>query len=319
MFAFILLIAVASAMDFKAWTAKHNKHYSAAEALRRRAIFNANARFVASFNKEHKMKLSVEGPWAAMTNAEYQKMLTAKRSEKNNAVPMEELEINLKAATELDLRDQGVVPPIRDQGSCGSCYTFGSLASLEGRLLFEKGGNANTLDLSEQQLVDCTSSYGNNGCDGGLGTNVYDYIVDNGVAQESTFPYKEVVGTCSYKKTQAYAKMTGYKKVTSKSASAMKTALAGGIVDTSIDASTIKFQLYSSGAYEDTSCQTGLLKLNHEVSAVGYGTVDGVECLYVRNSWGTSWGDAGYIYMAMAANTCGCLTDAYYPTGVSYA
>jgi len=320
MFAFILFIAVASATDFKTWAAKHNKHYTAAEALRRRAIFNANARFVAQFNKDHRFKLSVDGPFAAMTNAEYQKTLNAVGRTERKGTPMETLDIStIKAATELDLRDQGVVPPVRDQGSCGSCYTFGALASLEGRLLFEKGGNANTLDLSEQQLVDCSKSYGNNGCNGGLGTNVYDYIIDKGVALESKFPYTEAEGTCSYKTSQAYAKMTGYVSVTAKSSSAMKTALAGGIVDTSIDASSVKFQLYSSGVYEDSNCATGKLKLNHEVSAVGYGTVDGTECLYVRNSWGTSWGDAGYVYMPMASNTCGILSDPYYPTGVSYA
>ena len=317
MFALILFIAAANALDFKSWAAKHNKHYTAAEALRRRAIFNKNARFVAMHNKQQStFKLSVEGPFAAMTNDEYRKLLTI--YDKPELATEEYTATDLKAAS-VDWRSSNKVTPVRDQGSCGSCYTFGALASLEGRLLFEKGGNANTLDLSEQQLVDCSTSYGNNGCNGGLGTNVYDYIIDKGVALESKFPYTEAEGTCSYKTSQAYAKMTGCVSVTAKSSSAMKTALAGGIVDTSIDASSVKFQLYSSGVYEDSNCATGKLKLNHEVSAVGYGTVDGTECLYVRNSWGTSWGDAGYVYMPMASNTCGILSDPYYPTGVSYA
>lgn len=317
MFAFILLIAVASAADFKTWAAKHNKHYSAAEALRRRAIYNANARFAANFNKQNKFRLSVDGPFAAMTNAEYRQTLKAFKRTERRGTPMAEVSSNVKLATSLDLRDQGVVPPIRDQGSCGSCYTFGSIASLEGRLLFEKGGNANTIDLAEQQAVDCSTE--DSGCNGGLGTNVYEYIIENGIMNEDDYPYTETDGTCAYKQSKVAAKMTGYVSVTGKSETALKSALAGGIVDVSIDAGTIKFQLYSGGAYTDSNCGTGLLSLNHEVSAVGYGEVDGEDCIYVRNSWGTSWGDEGYIYMVIDGNTCGVMTDPYYPTGVSYA
>ena len=317
MFAFVLLIAVASATDFKTWAAKHKKHYTAAEALRRRAIFNANARFVANFNKHNSFRLSVDGPFAAMTNAEYRQTLKTVKRQGRKGTPVDLS--NVKAATSLDLRDQGMVPPIRDQGSCGSCYSFGSLAALEGRLLFEKGGNANTIDLAEQQIVDCSTAQGNQGCNGGLGTNVYDYIISNGVGKESDFPYTETEGTCTYKASNAYAKMTGYAQVTAKSETALKSALAGGIVDVSIDASTVKFQLYAGGAYTDSNCGTGYLKLNHEVSCVGYGSVDGTDCFYVRNSWGESWGDAGYVYMAIEGNTCGVMTDPIYPTGVSYA
>jgi len=156
MFAFILLIAVASAIDFKAWTAKHNKHYTAAEALRRRAIFNKNARFVALHNKQNsQFKLSVEGPFAAMTNAEYQKLLTA--YDKPEAATEEYTATDLKAAT-VDWRAKNKITPVRDQGSCGSCYAFASVAALEGRLLISGTSyTVSNLDLSEQQIVDCSS------------------------------------------------------------------------------------------------------------------------------------------------------------------
>ena len=321
MISILFFISLSTAIDFKTWTSKHNKHFSAAETLRRRAIFNSNAKFVANFNKyNNKMKLSLEGPFAAMTNEEYKKLLRKQNpAETKQNVSQKNEFSNLKAATELDLRDQGVVPPIRSQGNCGACYAFGSLATLEGRLLFEKGGNVKTIDLAEQQLVDCSQSYGNNGCDGGFGVSAYEYIKTYGIMKESDYPYKQSAGTCSYKESKVYAKLTGYKRVTAKSPSAMKSALAGGMVGCAIDASSEKFQLYGSGVYQDVNCATDANSLNHEVAAVGYGTVNGVECIYIRNSYGTSWGDNGYIYMAMQANTCGVLSDPYYPTGVSYA
>jgi len=313
MFSLICLLAVANAMDFNAWTAKHNKHFSAVEALRRRAIFNQNAKYVAKFNNENSFKLSVEGPFAAMTNDEYKRLLTRRPVEQHD-VEM----LNIQADASVDWRSKGKVPPVRDQGQCGSCYSFGSLAALEGRLLIQKGGDAKTLDLSEEQIVQCSS---NNGCNGGTGSRVYDYIIKNGgVAKESDYKYTAKDGSCdSTKAKKVYAKLTGYKSVARKNTEQLKQALTEGLVDVSIDASSASFQMYRGGAYTDSKCGTSLFDLNHEVCAVGYGVVDGKECWIVRNSWGTAWGDAGYIYMVIEGNTCGVSTDPIYPTGVSYA
>jgi len=304
-------------MDFQTWAAKHGKTFTIAEGLRRKAIFNQNAKFVAKFNKENSFQLSVEGPFAAMTNEEYRAGLSRKPVQNRGEVEM----LNIKADASVDWRAKGKVTPIRDQAQCGSCYSFGSLAALEGRLLIEKGGDANTLDLAEEQIVQCSKAQGNNGCNGGLGSNVYDYIIANGgVAKESDYPYTAKDGSCNKSKaSKVYAKLTGYKSVARKNVDQLKQALTEGLVDVSIDASSAKFQMYKSGAYTDTKCGTSLFDLNHEVCAVGYGVVDGKECWIVRNSWGTSWGDQGYIYMVIEGNTCGVATDPLYPTGVSYA
>nr|BAN39478.1 cysteine proteinase 2 [Entamoeba histolytica] len=314
MFAFICLLAIASAIDFNTWASKNNKHFTAIEKLRRRAIFNMNAKFVDSFNKIGSFKLSVDGPFAAMTNEEYRTLLKSKRTtEENGQVKY----LNIQAPESVDWRKEGKVTPIRDQAQCGSCYTFGSLAALEGRLLVEKGGDANTLDLSEEHMVQCTRDNGNNGCNGGLGSNVYDYIIEHGVAKESDYPYTGSDSTCKTN-VKSFAKITGYTKVPRNNEAELKAALSQGLVDVSIDASSAKFQLYKSGAYTDTKCKNNYFALNHEVCAVGYGVVDGKECWIVRNSWGTGWGDKGYINMVIEGNTCGVATDPLYPTGVQY-
>ena len=277
---------------------------------------SAQSEIVANFNKDSKMKLSVEGPWAAMTNAEYQKMLTAKRSEKNNAVPMEESEINLKAATELDLRDQGVVPPIRDQGSCGSCYSFAALAAVESRLLIAGSSfTKSNIDFSEQQLVDCSTDQGNKGCNGGSLVATFRHIKVNGIMKESDYPYTEAEGTCALVSSKVVAKIGGQKTVTSNDESALQTAVAEGPVAVAIDASTIKFQLYSSGVFDDSNCSS--TTLNHGVAAVGYGTESGTDYWIVRNSWGSSWGEDGYIRMSRNKdNQCSILTGVWYPTDI---
>nr|BAN40993.1 cysteine proteinase 3 precursor, putative [Entamoeba invadens] len=308
-----LLIALASALDFQAWTAKYNKRFSAVEALRRRAIFTANSRYVSMFNKEHKFQLSNEGPFAAMTNAEYRAQLKLIRKD-DKSVPVY---LNRSAPESLDLRTSNKVTPIRDQAQCGSCYTFGSTASLEGRLLMI-GGDYQTLDLSEEQLVQCSKEQGNNGCNGGLGKNAYEYIKANGIVQEKDYPYTAVDGSCTVDVSKKYATITGYNSVPRKNDAELKAALVDGVVDVSIDASSAKFQLYKTGVYTDTKCGTGYFDLNHEVAAVGYGTLDGAAYWIVRNSWGTSWGDKGYILMGAEGNTCGVITDPLYPTGVKF-
>ncbi|KAL7716551.1 Cysteine proteinase 3 [Entamoeba marina] len=315
MFSLLFVVLAVNALDFQQWSAKYGKKFSAVESLRRRAIFNSNARIVAAHNKRNTYKLSLEGPFAAMTNDEYRNLLKSKRSA---SAPREEVFLERTAPESLDWRSEGKVTPIRDQASCGSCYSFGSLAALEGRLLIEQGGDVDTLDLSEQQMVDCSKKQGNNGCDGGLGTNVYTYIEKNGVMKETDYPYTAEEGSCQYDSSKAYVTMTGYKSVTRKNLNQLKAALVDGLVDVSIDASSMAFQLYKSGVYTDTKCGNGYFSLNHEVCAVGYGASDGVNYVIVRNSWGTTWGDEGYILMDADSNTCGVLTDPIYPVGAAY-
>lgn len=303
---FLLLVVAVSAIDFEQWKSKFNKKFTPVENLRRKAIFMENARLVSRFNKEMSFKLSLEGPYAAMTNTEYRQTL-------KKHVPDMTLEVEKQTAKSIpdsvDWRSK--IPAVRDQGQCGSCYSFGSLAALESRLIILKGASK-SIDLSEQQIVDCSKSYGNNGCEGGTGSAVYNYIAKNGVTTEAKCPYVAAEQTC--KSYSAYAKCSGSKSTGRKDIQALKQALVEAPVDVSIDASSVAFQLYHDGVYTDSKCKSDLFSLNHEVCAVGYGVSGSQKYFIVRNSWGTSWGMNGYVYMESESNTCGVATDPIIPT-----
>ncbi|KAL7714644.1 Cysteine proteinase 3 [Entamoeba marina] len=313
MFALILSLAVLSnALDFHQWAAKHGKHFSATETLRRRAIFNNNARAVAFHNKQNKFQLSLEGPFAAMTNEEYQKTLHPYKQDTTLQVA------SFKGAIpeSIDWREKGKVPAVRDQGQCGSCYTFSSLAAYETRLLIAGSQfTANTIDLSEQQIVDCSTSVGNKGCDGGSLAATFFYLKNNGAMKESDYEYQAVQGTCAYDSSKVVAKSTGEKSIESGNEDDLTAAIAEGTVAVAIDASKISFQLYKSGVYNEPRCSS--TSLDHGVAAVGYGNLDGDDYYIVRNSWGSSWGDEGYILMSRNKNNqCGIATGAVVPTGL---
>ena len=303
---------LASAHDFQKWMKMHNKHFSPVETVRRRAIFNMNARFVSEFNKNHKFQLSLDGPFAAMTNKEYQKMLG--KFELSDAVAPAKRA--MKAIPDaVDWREKGKVTPVRDQAQCGSCWAFSSLAAVETGLLIAGTSKytADTLDLSEQQLVDCSR---NNGCNGGSLVVTMMYIKNKGVEEEKDYPYTATNGTCKYDKTKAVVTVTGHTNIKQKDEQDLTNALAETAVAVAIDASHPSFQLYKKGVYNEANCKQ--MVLNHGVTAVGYGaTEEGEEYYIVKNSWGTSWGQAGYIYMSRNKNNqCGIASGATYPTGV---
>jgi histolysain len=295
-------------MDFNSWAAKHGKKYSVVEALRRKAIFNQNAKLVAKFNKEHSFQLSVEGPFADMTNEEYRKLLTI--SEEVHTEAQEQVApVNRKAASSVDWRSQGKVTPIRDQAQCGSCYSFSSIGALESRYLIAKGSSDTSLDLSEQQIVDCSS---NNGCNGGSLEKSYMYVKQHGSTTEQSYPYTAVQGQC--KSFTPKVKITGYSQVKpAGSEDSLVLAIEEGPVAVCIDASHISFQLYNGGVYDEPKCTQ---KITHGVIAVGYGAENGQDYYLVKNSWGTSWGEAGYIKMSRNKNNqCAIASVAFYPTG----
>ncbi|XP_069172363.1 procathepsin L [Procambarus clarkii] len=213
----------------------------------------------------------------------------------------------------VDWRTNGSVTPVKNQLQCGSCWAFSATGALEGQYFRKTGKLAS---LSEQQLVDCSGgTYKNQGCNGGAMTSAFNYIKANGANSGALYPYVAVQGTCKFLPKNISATLTGYVSVTSQSESALQKAVGTvGPISVAIDASHSSFQHYSSGVYFESTCSS--TSLNHGVLVVGYGTdTKGGDYWIVKNSWGTGWGEGGYVKMARNKNNnCGIATAASYPT-----
>jgi len=206
-----------------------------------------------------------------------------------------------------------VVTPVKDQGQCGSCWSFSTTGALEGAVGIKYPGQLPTTGYSEQQLVDC--DYGilkNLGCNGGLMDKAFSWIQgQGGLCTEANYPYTSGTtkknGSCQTCSKDAKSAVKSYTDVAASDA-ALMSALAQQPVSVAIEADQSTFQLYASGVLT-AACGTNL---DHGVLAVGYGTLNGQDYYKVKNSWGPSWGDAGFILLARGAGVqaggqCGIL------------
>jgi len=201
----------------------------------------------------------------------------------------------------LDWRTKGAVTSVKDQGQCGSCWTFSSTGAIEGAWALAKG---QLIDLSEQELVDCATgiSYGSHGCNGGQMDGAFKFVIENGQCSLASYPYTSGVtktgGSCQ--KCSAVAHISSCADVKANDQISLKGAVAQQPVSIAIEADTRYFQSYSGGVLDSTQCGTNL---DHGVLIAGYGSENGKDYWLVKNSWGTSWGDNGYVKIARSSST----------------
>jgi len=278
-------------------------------------IWQDNVRYITEHNKRTDVSYTLQiNEFADLTNAEYRERNGWKKSQRNRTTSESSkfmVPCGIEMPDEVDWRKMGYVTPVKNQGQCGSCWAFSTTGSLEGQM-FKKNGQL--VSLSEQNLLDCSVSFGNHGCNGGLMDNAFDYIQANGgLDSEAAYPYETRQGVCRYKQADSAAVVTGYKDVDTGNELALKQALATqGPVSVAIDASHQSFQFYHKGVYDEPACDS--YRLDHGVLTVGYGTEDGKDYWLVKNSWGTTWGEAGYVKMSRNCdNQCGIASEASYP------
>jgi C1A family cysteine protease len=243
------------------------------------------------------------------THEEYQKLLGMKHTALPNLADLPQHVVNSVPANDIDWRNSGVVSHVKDQGGCGSCWAFSTTGSIESARAIAGWG---MYTFSEQQLVDCSWSYGNMGCGGGWYYWAWSYMQSNPLQFDWDYPYFSGQtgnsGNCNYNRGIGYANTTGQVGVAGNSSSIMS-AINRGPVSVAIQADTAVFQTYSSGVITGDACGSNI---DHAVLAVGYGP----GYYIVKNSWGTWWGDQGYVKIEMreGAGTCGINQYVAYPT-----
>jgi len=298
--------------SWQIWKSAHNKAYTDLDEEKvRYTIWQDNLRRITEFNEKSSNLFLRMNHFGDMTNTEFRKTMNGYLKPENRSGSTFLSPSHVSIPDTVDWRKEGYVTPVKNQGQCGSCWAFSTTGSLEGQH-FKKSGKL--VSLSEENLVDCSTSFGNHGCQGGLMDNAFRYIKSNGgIDTETSYPYKGRQGKCKYEKSDIGATDTGYVDVKEGDEDALKTAVATiGPISVAIDASHFSFQFYHSGVYDETSCSS--TQLDHGVLAVGYGTYQGKDYWLVKNSWGESWGLQGYIRMSRNKdNQCGIASSASYP------
>jgi C1A family cysteine protease len=316
-------VSTSSQMTFEAFETKYNKHYaSKAERRYRKRIFEENLVKIDAHNRRQTSYILDINDTADMTQHEF----SFKRlgmSAKDQILKMKSspyyLGTHQKSLQELpkavDWTEKGAVTPVKNQGHCGSCYAFSATGALEGGYFLSTG---KLVSLSEQQIVDCGSETGNNGCNGGLMDYSFDYVMEHGICEEKSYPYKADEETCDIQKCTPVIKpgeLDGFYDVHPRDSSALMDASAQITVSVAIQADEVAFQFYKSGVLTGT-CGSDL---NHGVLLVGYGVTESNQMYWkVKNSWGTAWGDQGYILLERIDHEkddgkCGILLAASYP------
>ena len=217
---------------------------------------------------------------------------------------------NKELPDSLDWRDVNAVTPVKNQGQCGSCWSFSATGAMEGAWAIK---NEELVSLSEQLLMDCSVDYGDYSCNGGEMESAFEFAIDNGMCSEEQEPYLAKDEDCMYCNPQIY--FSDCVRVTPKNEIHLKEAVSRGPVSVAIQADTKTFQFYSGGIISGDSCGTNL---DHGVLIVGYGEEDGEKYWIVKNSWGASWGENGYVRISRSdeENThgvCGIAMQPSYP------
>ncbi|XP_068681166.1 uncharacterized protein [Montipora foliosa] len=294
----------------------HGKIYSSKhEHVKRKHIFRHNMRYIRSINRQNLNYKLAPNHLVDLTDEEYDGHADLSDDNSTNhegGVHLEEqheaysnMSTVLKTIDvpdELDWRDYGAVTAVRGQGICGSCYALGAVGAVEGAYFMKTG---RLLELSAQQIIDCSWGSGNHGCRGGWYNKALSWIYLNGVAEAKNYgPYLAQEGTCETLRIKERIKIDAFAFVPKYNNSALKRAIAKyGPACVSINQRPLSLKFYSWGVYDNPECDNSSTR--HTVLVVGYGKEKGVPYWLIKNSWSTSWGVDGYIKLAWRDNICG--------------
>ncbi|CAG9857251.1 unnamed protein product [Phyllotreta striolata] len=312
----IVIAAGAFTVDqqWSSFKSAHGRTYASVQEERRRFdIFTDNLKTIAEHNARYRAGLEswsmAVNQFADMTPSEF----SAKMAYRNGPMPRIAGTPHVftgQAPASIDWREKNAVTDVKDQGDCGSCWAFSAVGALEGQnaILNDKHDS-----LSEQELLDCSTSYGNGDCNqGGLMDNAFKYVIDHGLGDNSTYPYEGRQGSCRATNSPA-VKITGYKNIAKGSEKDLMDAVGTvGPISVAVFAEPIQF--YFGGIFKSPFCLNFESLLDHGVLVVGYGGEPNDPYWIVKNSWGAGWGEKGYFRLSKDANNqCGVADEASYP------
>uniref|UniRef100_A0AAZ3NVF8 Pro-cathepsin H n=1 Tax=Oncorhynchus tshawytscha TaxID=74940 RepID=A0AAZ3NVF8_ONCTS len=278
-------------------------------------IFIENKRRIDYHNEgNHKFTMGLN-QFSDLTFAEFRKSFLLTEPQNCSATKGSHVSSNGPYPESVDWRKKGhYVTAVKNQGPCGSCWTFSTTGCLESVTAIATG---KLLQLSEQQLVDCAQAFNNHGCNGGLPSQAFEYIKYNkGIMTEEDYPYTAHDDTCKFKTELAAAFVKDVVNITKYDEMGMLDAVARFNPVSLAYEVTSDFMHYDGGVYTSMECHNTTDTVNHAVLAVGYGEEKGTPYWIVKNSWGSSWGMKGYFFIERGKNMCGLAGCSSYPLPV---
>ncbi|XP_052084827.1 procathepsin L-like [Mytilus californianus] len=303
--------------EWKLFKQQYTKHYDTTEDKYRRTIWEDNKRYTEKHNSEaaaglHTYTMGLNS-YSDMKHEEFVKIMMGLKISAN-PIPGKPFVPTVEVGRLPDTMNWtalGYVTEVGNQGQCGSCWAFSVIGALEGQWF---RAQRKLVRLSVQDLMDCSKSVGNQGCEGGFIDKSYKFIRDNhGIDTWKSYPYDAKNEKCRFNNDTIGATCRGYTDIKKGNEDDLYVAVGSiGPVAVAIDAYQESFSMYKSGVYDEPKCTT--TRLSHTLLVTGYGKYKGKEYWLAKNSWGTSWGMNGYIMMSRNKdNQCGIASLASYP------